>query len=727
MASFADLVKAQRQSGKSVLTSLSGAYNQQQMQKFDVRNKLFADSGVMTALFPGLKGYKAQPISAKDRALTSPMPLSQVGSTSPSLSKAVARDLRISARNSMVLPSIARNMATLVTIWGGKAAKVPKGYTEAPGGGAGAKKPPGKSGGGSSMFGGIASGIGGMLGGVGNVLGSMVGSLGSVIGSILGGVGSLLGGAASGIMGILGGALSGMGLWGVLIAGVAGFALYSIFKGVDFSSLGKGIGGVMESIQSALSGLFNDLDDMSGGKLGEFIKWTKNTIKGAIDRIGAGIETAMELFSELGTAVLLDMKGFFTNFFQENKGKIFALMAIGLMGPRALLTLPGAAIATIAGLVGAATGERSIDELKSENESLKKEYERRKKEGRQEPTYDIMGNVTGTKTVGDQLSDIEDKIKENERQIAEKEARTSNVNQYTSGTSLDSISEKYQQKLAARQGTSPTAAGGTASPNAYKILELIGSKEGGKAGYDAINKGKAGDTPGGYPGLSKLTVGEVMALQANKKIFAAGKYQFIPKTLAGLVAQGIVKKEDVFSPVIQDKLAMHQINMRIKAGKGDPTEIQKQLAMEFASIADPSTGKSYYEGKAGNKASISTAQIQSVIGGDTQVASAGTPTPATPAPTTAKSTSSSISDTVASLASDQVKALDRMMGGKLLGGSTELADMLRDITKEFMNNPIYDNSTTVNNNNVNGGSSVTASTYDSDILKAIMERKVWNA
>ena len=48
----------------------------------------------------------------------------------------------------------------------------------------------------------------------------------------------------------------GMGIWGILIAGIAGFALFSIFKSVDFSALGKGIGGVMDSIQSSLSGLF---------------------------------------------------------------------------------------------------------------------------------------------------------------------------------------------------------------------------------------------------------------------------------------------------------------------------------------------------------------------------------------------------------------------------------------------------------------------------------------
>ena len=36
MASFTDLVRAQRQSGKSVVTSLSGAYNQMNMQKYEL-------------------------------------------------------------------------------------------------------------------------------------------------------------------------------------------------------------------------------------------------------------------------------------------------------------------------------------------------------------------------------------------------------------------------------------------------------------------------------------------------------------------------------------------------------------------------------------------------------------------------------------------------------------------------------------------------------------------
>jgi hypothetical protein len=49
------------------------------------------------------------------------------------------------------------------------------------------------------------------------------------------------------------------------------------------------------------------------------------------------------------------------------------------------------------------------------------------------------------------------------------------------------------------------------------LLDLIAAGEG---GYESINRGQAGDTPGGYPGLSGLTLGEVMDLQQRGKIFA---------------------------------------------------------------------------------------------------------------------------------------------------------------------------------------------------------------
>ena len=249
MANFADLVRAQRESGKGVIGSLSGAYNQQNMQKFDIRNKLFSRSGLATALFPGLKGYQAQPISGKaSNAIISP-----TLSNSPTQLNSIAKDARISARNSMALPSIARNMARMVKIWGGTPAK----YFDSAAEKENAKEAKfGKSGKGGGVLGksgssggGIMGILGGALGGIGSLLGSAVGGITSIAGSILGGIGSLLGGAASGIFSVLSSALSGMGLMGIIAAGAIGFVLYQIWKSIDFTKMGQGLGESFSSIQ----------------------------------------------------------------------------------------------------------------------------------------------------------------------------------------------------------------------------------------------------------------------------------------------------------------------------------------------------------------------------------------------------------------------------------------------------------------------------------------------
>lgn len=90
------------------------------------------------------------------------------------------------------------------------------------------------------------------------------------------------------------------------------------------------------------------------------------------------------------------------------------------------------------------------------------------------------------------------------------------------------------------------------------------------------------------------------------------------------------------------------------------------------------------------------------------------------------SAATTAADSAASLAHDQVMALDKMMGGQLLKGSTDLADMLRDITREFMSNPTFvDSSQTVNNNMPPGlASAVTGSAYNPDVTVMMSERLI---
>jgi hypothetical protein len=152
-----------------------------------------------------------------------------------------------------------------------------------------------------------------------------------------------------------------------------------------------------------------------------------------------------------------------------------------------------------------------------------------------------------------------------------------------------------------------------------ELLSMIRGGEAGKMGYDAANKGKAGDMKGGIPGLSSLKVGEVMQLQADKKLFAAGAYQIIPDTLNDLMrgryGKTGVSMNDTFDKTTQDKLGETLLNFALKNAGNDPIKQQLEISKIWAAVADPNTGLSRYGNVGNNKASILTAQIQPALPG----------------------------------------------------------------------------------------------------------------
>jgi hypothetical protein len=160
-------------------------------------------------------------------------------------------------------------------------------------------------------------------------------------------------------------------------------------------------------------------------------------------------------------------------------------------------------------------------------------------------------------------------------------------------------------------GVSPSQVpSSTPGSSSVPTLQQIGQAESGKMGYDAANNGRAGDMPNGMPGLSSKKVGEVMKLQSDKprRLFAAGKYQIIPTTLAGLVNRGVVSVDDIFNEKTQDKLGQALYDKRIANAGNDPIRQQYELSKEFAAVANPYTGISYYAGKGNNKASLGMIQ-----------------------------------------------------------------------------------------------------------------------
>ncbi len=139
-----------------------------------------------------------------------------------------------------------------------------------------------------------------------------------------------------------------------------------------------------------------------------------------------------------------------------------------------------------------------------------------------------------------------------------------------------------------------------------KIRQIIEDAESRKHGYDAVQFG-ARIRPSKRP--TQMTIGEINAwIDATPgQPHAIGRYQFIPATLRRLVKLLDLKQHDVFSPAVQDRLADILLDEagygKFRAGRITRHEFMNNLAKIWAGLPT-SSGRSYYDGYAGNKASL---------------------------------------------------------------------------------------------------------------------------
>jgi hypothetical protein len=119
-----------------------------------------------------------------------------------------------------------------------------------------------------------------------------------------------------------------------------------------------------------------------------------------------------------------------------------------------------------------------------------------------------------------------------------------------------------------------------------------------------------------------MTVHEVLDWQREQVArgvpsAAAGRYQFISKTLAGLVEQGVVNGNDLFNETTQDKLAMHQVEHRgynkFMAGEITAEKFMKNLSAEWASLPKDESNLSYYHGDGLNKALVDSETVLTTL------------------------------------------------------------------------------------------------------------------
>jgi hypothetical protein len=170
----------------------------------------------------------------------------------------------------------------------------------------------------------------------------------------------------------------------------------------------------------------------------------------------------------------------------------------------------------------------------------------------------------------------------------------------------------------------------------------ITKHESGKAGYNAYNRGTVGDKMIGSDkpiDFSKMTIAEYLKYGRLKpgdpdKIFAMGKYQIIPDTMAGLVKNlKLDPEKTILDKDTQDLLFNEGLIKQSRrnvanylSGKSNDRDLAiLDLAKEFASVGVPypagkakERGQSYYAGVGGNKAHNPPEAVGAALDADRQ-------------------------------------------------------------------------------------------------------------
>jgi hypothetical protein len=176
---------------------------------------------------------------------------------------------------------------------------------------------------------------------------------------------------------------------------------------------------------------------------------------------------------------------------------------------------------------------------------------------------------------------------------------------------------KQQQQLSSSASFSPS--GKSFGAGDYGGLAALIS--GGEGGFNSVNRGGAGDTPGGM-NLTSMTIGQVEKLQNSGEIFAAGFAQWIPGNLAGARKAANLSPTDKMTPENQLKMFWGYVlnsNKRpilrdyLLGKNNDVNAAQDELAYEWAAVKDPSGRGKYDRDKAGNRASIDAQKARNAL------------------------------------------------------------------------------------------------------------------
>lgn len=198
---------------------------------------------------------------------------------------------------------------------------------------------------------------------------------------------------------------------------------------------------------------------------------------------------------------------------------------------------------------------------------------------------------------------------------AQRSVATTTRSTPTQGSYASKINQSYiADPMDPRSSGTPSIGGSTVSGPLGQLLTQIADGEGTTDNKARRNNfGSAYDVVLGYGAygrpdkpLSTMTVGEVKEFQLqmlrnpkNKwNSSAAGKYQIVRTTLMNLQRQMGFSDNQIFDAAFQDRLAIQLLKGRgldsYLSGNMDQDKFQVALSKEWASIANPNTGRSFY-------------------------------------------------------------------------------------------------------------------------------------
>lgn len=412
-------------------------------------------------------------------------------------------------------------------------------------------------------------------------------------------LGAFSGGAKGYLKGFIG-TFANLGAWltGSLLEAFGFDKVGGKIKGFDFS---KWFDGFADSVGSAIS-------DLVGGAIDYF----KEAMKGGLTtKLGDLLLKPFTMLSDF----IKDLTGFDP---REITRKIITSL------PEAVQKIIPDAVYRAAGLpVPGAAPELNKDRTRDRSNRANitgDDIESKFDAGQQQKFQAVADNVRrkGSASAGDEQALV--------NTLKDAGSSESDARRYAKVTTQQAVlKHNYDTTGGPGRGAASSAGGASDSGNASKeLLDSIASGESGSAGYDAVYGGSKvkPDKP-----VSDMTVDEVLAFQqkmlkAGSASTAVGRYQFLSKTLQGLVKDGVVSGGDKFDQKTQDKLATALLNQGknnlkdYQAGKVTGAQFQDHVAGIWASVKN-SSGKGTYDGDGLNAGSTSGASI---------IAAAGKPT-----------------------------------------------------------------------------------------------------